>query len=148
MGLVTLADAFLAFTYAQFINLAETLLWIERPWGLKPPFPTAEEEVEDEGYHALLAALYVVPFAILYYVHPLKVVVLSVFVWFLNDTTWHFWAVNPRYYLQWLRFYFNPRDRRVVWYARFGIGKFAVTPRRMFIVTIVRIAVLVLALCT
>lgn len=136
------AELAAAVCYSQLINVAETLIWVGRPWSLKPPFPTARGDVRDEGYHLLLASLYVAPFLALRPAEPLEVVALSILVWLLNDVTWHVWAVSPRHHLDWLRFYFNPRDTRVVWYARFLVGKFAVTPRRMFAVTVARAAVL------
>jgi len=143
--MISLPDLVLAVAYSQIINVAETLIWVGRPWSLKPPFPLARGEVRNEGYHLVLAVLYVVPFIALHPAAPLKAAFLATLVWLLNDVTWHFWAVSPRHHVEWLRFYFNPRDTRIVWYARFLVGKFAVTPRRMFLVTLARAAALALA---
>lgn len=140
-----LEEVALAACYSQVVNLVETVMWVGRPWSLKPPFPLAKGEVRNEGYHLLLAALYVAPFIVLSPAEPLRAAVLALLVWLLNDVTWHLWAVDPRHHLDWLRFYFNPSDRRVVWYARFLAGKFAVTPRRMLLVTLARVVALALA---
>lgn len=128
-----------ALLYSQAINVAETFVWVGRLWKLKPPFPLTAHEVENDGYHLLLSVFYVVPYLILYPNQLLLIVELSLITWLLNDVMWHFWSVNPRYYLEWIRFYFNPRGDQVVWYARFLVTKVAVTPRRMFTVTVARI---------
>lgn len=131
-----------AVAYAQAINIFETLLWVGKPWRLKPPFPVAEGEVKNDGYHVLLALLYIAPFAI-FFRDLLLVSKLATLTWLLNDVTWHLWAVDFKHHLDWLRFYFNPNSRVTVWYARFGLLKVSVTPRRMFIVTIARVILLV-----
>ncbi|RLF05591.1 MAG: hypothetical protein DRK00_04035 [Thermoprotei archaeon] len=144
--MIPLLDLALAVAYSQMINLAETLIWVGKPWSLKPPFPLAKGEVRNEGYHLLLAFLYVAPFVALYPAAPLRAALLATLVWLLNDVTWHLWAVDPRHHVEWLKFYFNPRDTRVVWYARFLVGKFAVTPRRMLVVTLARVVVIALTI--
>lgn len=128
----------IALLYSQAINVMETLIWVGKPWKLKPPFPLTTHEVKNDGYHLLLSILYIAPYFILYPNRLLVVVELSLITWLLNDVMWHIWSVNPRHYLEWIRFYFNPRGNQVVWYARFLAAKVAVTPRRMFIATVIR----------
>lgn len=133
----------IALLYSQAINIMETLIWVGKPWKLKPPFPFTTHEVKNDGYHLLLSILYIAPYLILYSNRLLLVAELSLITWLLNDVMWHFWSVNPRYYLEWIRFYFNPHGNQIVWYARFLAAKVAVTPRRMFIVTIIRTGLIV-----
>jgi hypothetical protein len=130
-----------AAAYAQVINIFETMLWVGKPWKLKPPFPVADGEVGNDSYHVLLALLYVAPFAV-FLRDLLTILELTTLTWLLNDVTWHLWAVNFGYHLDWLRFYFNPNLRVTVWYARFGLFKVPVTPRRMFLASIARIVLL------
>jgi len=136
-------ELIIAAVYAQALNVFESLVWTGGLWRLKPPFPRAEEKVRNEGYHLALALAYVLPFIVLTWPNVLKALVPSILVWLLNDVTWHFWSVYPRYWISWIKFYFNPRDTGVVWYARFLVCMVGVTPRRMLIITLTRIAVLV-----
>ncbi|MCX8181214.1 MAG: hypothetical protein N3E41_07585 [Thermofilaceae archaeon] len=138
----------IAFIYAQVINLVETFIWVGHLWGLKPPFPTTQGDVRNDGYHTVLAIFYVVPYALTYCCEPLVIATLSTLTWLLNDIMWHIWSVNPRYHLHWLRFYFNPHSNQVVWYARFGFFKIAVTPKRMFRVTVLRIIAVTFLIAT
>ncbi|MCD6562384.1 MAG: hypothetical protein J7K23_00530 [Thermoproteales archaeon] len=139
-------DRFLFFVilsifYSQLINIFETVLWIRGFWKIKPPFPTSKGDVKNEGYHLLLAFLYFMPFTFL---EPefIKTIPWAWLVWILNDVTWHFWSVYPRYWKKWIIFYFNPRLNVVLWFARFLIIKVKVTPRRMFYITLIRLMVL------
>lgn len=134
-----------AIAYSQAINIVEVRLWVGRPWSLKPPFPRAHGKVRENGYHIVLALAYLAPFVVLCWNDFLCVIAMSITVWLLNDVTWHFWSVSPKYWDEWIRYYFNPRSGHVLWYARFLIANVEVTPRRMFGVTLAR--VLVLALC-
>ena len=120
-----------AVLYAQLINVLETLLWVGDLWKLKPPFHhTKEDRIRlDDWYHLLLAVAYVVPFIPSGISFPVYVLV----VWLLNDLMFHVYAVDPRYWWDWICYYFNPfDDETTLWHARFGFFKIRVTPKVMF----------------
>ena len=141
---MSIAEVFIvAVLYAQLINVYESIKWTGGLWRLEPPFPVAENKVPLDFYHIKLAFLYFIPFPAI--ALDVSLCVLGGFmVWLFNDITWHFWSVKPRYWLEWIKFYFNPRGREVVWYARFGVIATAVTPRRMLMLTLFRMAILTL----
>ena len=124
--------------YSQIINIFETLLWVGKLWGIKPPFKVQEEEtVKNDAYHLFLSIAYIAPFLLI--ARGLEIVGATILTWLLNDVMWHFWSVHIRYWLDWIKFYFNPKDNSVLWYARLGFTTIRVTPRRMFGITLFRV---------
>jgi len=127
--------------YAQIINIFETILWIGKLWGIKPPFKTYEgEHIENDAYHLFLSLAYVIPYPFI--TRGLEILAAAILTWLLNDIMWHFWSVHVKYWLDWIKFYFNPKDDSTLWHARFGITTIRVTPRRMFKITAFRIVFL------
>ena len=133
--------------YAQGINIFESLFWTKGFWRFKPPYfknPTKDKSC----YHIFLTLAYAAPFISLLFYNMIKYFLLcSTIVWLLNDLCWHFWAVSPRYWLDWFKFYFNPFSKQVLWYVRLKVIFIPVTPRRMFLATIIRIVMIVTLLC-
>ncbi len=136
----------LAIIYSQVINIFETIYWIGGFWRLKPPFFKDERENVEGAYHTWLALMYVVPFLIIYNNNAVLVILGTWITWMMNDLTWHLWAVKPKYWLQWIKYYFNPYDNTTVWHARLWITSIKVSPRKMFYTTMFRAAVLPLLL--
>jgi len=124
--------------YSQVINIFETIIWIKGFWKIKTPFPICKGDVKNDGYHLLLALLYFLPFIVITSSF-FKALPWAWLVWFLNDTTWHFWSVHPKYWTKWIIFYFDPHSEVTLWYARFFIVKVKVSPKRMFYITIFRL---------
>ncbi|RLE96585.1 MAG: hypothetical protein DRJ63_10365 [Thermoprotei archaeon] len=138
-----LIEFLLAAIYAQVINIMEVFLWTKGLWSIEPPFIFDVRKPKQDSYHILLAILYFLPFTFLGLIEAFK---LAWIVWILNDTTWHFWAVKPSYWTEWVKFYFNPHINQIVWYARIGVKIIKITPRRMFLITVVRLLLLPLIL--
>ena len=121
-----------AILYAQLINIMETLLWVGDLWKLKPPFSHVKEDNAfelNDWYHVVLAVLYILPFA----PTGIQAPIYALIVWILNDAMFHVYAVDPRYWWDWICYYFNPfDDETTLWHARFGFFKIRVTPKIMF----------------
>lgn len=129
--------------YAQGINLFESLFWTGSLWKLKPPFFKNPNADEKSWYHVILTLLYVAPFLVLLLNGIIvKFLYCSILVWLLNDLCWHFWSVSPKFWITWLKYYFNPFDNSVLWYVRYGIMNIPVTPKRMFLITVFRVFIL------
>ena len=131
----------IAIIYSQVINIFESMVWAGGLWRLKAPFGTCNELPKQDMYHLVLMIAYALPFIpisrlITSWVLP------SWIVWLLNDLLWHFWSVNPKYWIDWIKFYFNPKKKYVIWYARMGLFYIGVTPRLMFYITLFRIILL------
>ncbi len=129
----------IAFLYSQLINIFESLIWHRGLWKLEYPFPRYKEEPKQDAYHVFLVVIYALPF-IQY--EPTRILYATWIVWTLNDLLWNIWAVKPRDWIKWYKFYFNPRDAETVWIARLLICKVDVTPRRMFYLTLFRLTLL------
>ncbi|RLF02929.1 MAG: hypothetical protein DRJ59_02155, partial [Thermoprotei archaeon] len=125
------------FLYAQIINVFETLLWVRSFWRLRKISQLwGSERVPRDAYHAFLAVLYILPFI------PWGLTVAlecALIVWLLNDLTWHFWSVHPKSWFKWFKSYFNPFGHETLWYARLGITRIKITPKRMFWATVFRV---------
>jgi len=130
--------------YAQIINIYESLKWIGRLWSLEPPLPPAPSKPNNDGYHLVLAIAYILPFLPLAMIDFASAALGVITTWTFNDLTWHFWSVKPKYWAKWMRFYFNPTDRRVVWYARMKLFSIPVSPSLMFFSTIMRVIIMII----
>lgn len=131
----------IAVIYSQIINVVESLIWTRGIWKLKPPFFTTPPNKVKGSYHFWLMIFYVLPFLFMTS-NIIHIVACAWLVWLLNDITWHIWSVYPKYWIDWILFYFNPKDDRVVWYARLKFRIVAVTPKRMFRITLIRLILL------
>ncbi len=133
-----------ALAYGNVVAAVEAAIWCGF-WRRFSPPAREPEQPRDDAYHLALTAAYFAPFLplmLLGALSPLDVVRGATMVWLLNDVLWHFYAVHPADWLKWLKFYFNPLDDRAVWYARFGFATAKVSPRRMLIATVIRLAFL------
>jgi len=130
----------IGFIHGNIITLFEVILWNKRLWCEFFPLH-ATRKPENDAYHLFLAIAYFIPFIPLITVGLIGLIDFlygGVFVWLLNDILWQFYAIRPRDWVKWIKYYFNPYDNSLLWYARLGIKMVKVTPRRMFYVTIAR----------
>lgn len=126
--------------YGNIVTLFEVILWNKRLWREFSPLRVTRKP-EKDAYHLFLAIAYCapfIPFTITGLIGFIDFLYGSVLVWLLNDVLWQFYAIRPYGWIKWIKYYFNPRDNRLLWYARLSIKMVGVTPRRMFYITITR----------